>query len=180
MDESPPLLTPEPGWSPAPELGIYRPERSFLANDDRRLRLAYWLRDADRAFVGKVWFGPCAEGPPLSAHGGSLAAVLDDAMGRSLWVAGYRVVAGTLEFKLRSRTPLLEVHHIETRLLREQGRKVFAEGRITGLDGSLRAEGTGTFVKITAQAFATEMERLKAAGHPVWTAGLEVPQDGTS
>jgi acyl-coenzyme A thioesterase PaaI-like protein len=180
MDESPPDLTPEPGWSAAPDLGVYRPERSFMSNDDDRLRLSYWVREEDRAFVGKVWYGPRAEGPPLSAHGGSLAATLDDAMGRGLWVAGYRVLAGTLEFKLRSRTPLYEIHHIETRMVREEGRKVFTEGRITARDGTLRAEGTGTFVKITAEVFAAELERLRAAGFPIWNTDLRAPEDESS
>lgn len=173
MDESPPELTPEPGWIPAPDLGIYRPERSFLADDDRRIRLAYWTREADGVFVGKVWFGPYAEGPPMCAHGGSLAAVLDDAMGRSLWVAGYKVLAGTLEFKYRSRCPLGEVHRIETRLIRHEGRRLYAEGSILAEDGTVRTEGTGTFVQITARHFAAEMETLEAAGYPVWTSALE-------
>ena len=174
MDEPPPELTPEPGWTRAPDVGVYRPERSFLADDDRRIRLAYWTRDEDRAFVGKVWFGPHAEGPPMCAHGGSLAAVLDDAMGRSLWAAGYRVLAGTLEFKYRSRCPLLRVHRIETRLVRHEGRRLYTEGAILAEDGTVRTEGTGTFVQISEEAFTSEMEKLKAAGHPAWITGQEL------
>lgn len=173
MDTTAPELTPEPGWLPVPDVGVYRPERSFLADDAHRIRLRYWTREADQAFVGKVWFGPHAEGPPMCAHGGSLAAVLDDAMGRGLWAAGYRVLAGTLEFKYRSRCPLLEIHHVTTRLVRHEGRRLYTEGAVLAADGTVRTEGTGTFVQISAEAFAAEMRRLEAAGLPAWRTGAE-------
>ena len=37
--------------------------------------------------------GPPIEGPPGHAHGGSMAAVLDEAMGAAAWMEGHLVVA---------------------------------------------------------------------------------------
>jgi hypothetical protein len=72
---SPPELAPEPGWVPCPDVGVYRTEHNFVSGDPdgQRIRIAYWQREKDQAYVGKVWFGINAEGPPLSAHGGSVA-----------------------------------------------------------------------------------------------------------
>lgn len=166
----PPVLEPEPDWRPAPELGIYRRERNFVSGEPegQRLRVRFWVRDGDAAFVGKVWFGPQAEGPPLCAHGGSIAAVLDDAMGRGVWVAGHMVLAGRISVEFRSRVPLGAVHLVEAVVERAEGRKVHSRGRLLDASGRELASSEGLFVRIDASHFEEERRRLEAMGHPVW------------
>ncbi len=167
-------LTPDSGWIEAPELGVYRQPFSFVTGDPEgdRLRVRYWTRSEDLAYVGKVWFGPRAEGPPLCAHGGAIAAVLDDCMGRCLWVAGHKVLAGKLEFSYRSRTPLLAVHSLEAKVDRIEGRKVFAVCNLKSLDGTLRASGSGLFIQIDETHLESEKAKLQQAGHPTWSTEL--------
>ena len=83
--------TSEVGWTPIDPLGSVGTGRSFVSGepDGDRLRVCYYRRDRDGALVGKIWFGPGAEGPPGHAHGGSMAAVLDEAMGAGAWLAGH-------------------------------------------------------------------------------------------
>lgn len=76
-------------WEPIdPFRAISRPFFVSGDADDDRLRVAYFRRNEDDALLATVWFGSKAEGPPHHAHGGSIAAVLDEAMGASAWICG--------------------------------------------------------------------------------------------
>lgn len=91
-------LAPEPGWA---ALGDWpfphgKPGR-FVVGDDTQTRFAIrYYRDADDAdrLHGKIWFGPGTEGPPLHAHGGAMAAVLDELVGVLCWASGRAVLDG--------------------------------------------------------------------------------------
>ncbi len=130
--------------------------RSFLAGphlDDEIIRLRWYVRESDDALVGKIWFGPGAQGPPGHAHGGSMAAVLDEALGSSCWVAGHAVVAAELTTKFRTMLPLGEVVTAEAWVDRTDGRKIHPRGRIVGDDGTVFAEATGLFIELDRGKF---------------------------
>ena len=96
-----PDLGPEPGWIEFEQTKVG--ERTFASGEDRiELRL---YADGD-GLSGKVWFGPEAEGPPGHAHGGSIATVLDQAMGHCAWYKGHPCVAGQFTVQFRSMAPL--------------------------------------------------------------------------
>ena len=82
--------------------------RSFVGGetDKERLIVQYYIRKEDKRFYSKVYFGEKAQGPPFHAHGGSMAAVLDEAMGLGAWVASKSVVAANLniEYKRNAKT----------------------------------------------------------------------------
>lgn len=143
-------LSPEPGWSEFPPAQGMGGQRSFVSGDPHgdRLRAQYYRRDEDDAWVGKVWFGPGAEGPPEHAHGGSIAAVLDEAIGGAVWMSGHLAVAATLTLHYRNMLPLGTVAVVEASLERVEGRKVHARGAINGPDGQLFCEAEGIFIKL--------------------------------
>ena len=62
---------------------------SFVSSDKKSesLQVKYYLRKSDNHVIAYAWFGPKAEGPPNYAHGGSIAAVLDEAMGAVPWAS---------------------------------------------------------------------------------------------
>ncbi len=131
---APAALDPEPGWLP---LGDWpfptgKPGR-FVSGDDSgtRFRLRYY-RDADdpQCMHGKVWFGPGAEGPPNHAHGGSQAAMLDEAAGMAAWSSGIPVVAATLTTHFKRMLPLGKVIEMESRVVARQGRRVTIEAKL--------------------------------------------------
>lgn len=159
-------LQPESGWEPCSLAGVFRPEHNFVSGDPRgsRIRVGYWLRSEDQVFVGKVWFGPDAEGPPLCAHGGAVAAVLDDTMGRAAWVAGFPVLAGGLEFRFLKRVPLGETLFLEGRIGERDGRKVTTEGFLRTPGGELLTRAEGLFLQVEATHFEAELRRLEEAG----------------
>ncbi len=153
MDLSP-NLDPEPGWRElVPPQAVAG--RSFVSGDRQghRLRVRYFARE-DGSLAAKAWFGPGAEGPPGNAHGGSLAAVLDEAMGAAAWFAGHAVVAANLHLKFRRMVPLGTVVLASTRLTTVDGRKVRTAGMLRSLDGAITyCKAEGLFIKVDAERF---------------------------
>ncbi|MDX1746790.1 MAG: PaaI family thioesterase [Halobacteriales archaeon] len=135
--------------------------RSFLAGphpDDEIVRLRWYVREADGALVGRVWFGPGAQGPPGHAHGGSMAAVMDEALGSACWVAGHAVVAAELNTRFRNMLPLGGVYTAEAWVERVDGRKITTRGHILDAEGTIYAEATGLFIEMGESTFAALKE----------------------
>lgn len=148
------LGTSEPGWDPLEPLAP-QSMRSFVSGDPsgQRLRVRYFRRGDDGALVGRVWFGPDAQGPPGHAHGGSMAAVLDEAMGAGAWLAGHTVVAARIGVSFRAMLPLGTIALVETWVESVDGRKVTTRGRLSGPGGDVFAESDGLFVAIALEKF---------------------------
>ncbi len=133
-----------------------------------RLRVRYFRRRSDGAMIAKAWFGPGSEGPPGHAHGGSIAAVLDEAMGLAAWVAGHAVVAGRLTTTFRAMLPLNREYTVEAWIERCSGRKITTKCHLT--DGEqIYAEGEALFVKLDAEKLSILFDEARS------DAGDEVP-----
>ncbi len=157
-----PDLSPEDGWTEIQLAQRLAGCRSFVSDDPEqdRLRVRYFCRDTDEAIVGRAWFGPGAEGPPGHAHGGSLAAVLDEALGAAVWAAGHAVLTGELTVKYLRAMPLGTVATIETWLSSVNGRKVVAGGHLIGDSGVIHCRAESTFVKLNPKTFTNQKERM--------------------
>ena len=107
-------LTPEPGWRPLTPFWESMGTRSFVSSDDDpdRIRVRYFAAD-DGTVWARAVFGPGAEGPPGHAHGGALAALLDEAMGMAALATGRIVVAARIEVDFRALVPLGDVVTVE-------------------------------------------------------------------
>lgn len=151
-----PAVVVESGWSPiSTPVRTPRPPAFLRGGPSRgRLRVAWFQRDEDRAVVGRVWFGPGTEGPPGHAHGGSIAAVLDEAMGAAVWHAGHPVVAANLSVDYRAMLPLGTDARFEAWVTAVEGRKIRAAGRILDADGRAFAEGTGLYIELRPEQLA--------------------------
>lgn len=86
------------------------------------------------------------QGPPGHAHGGSLATLLDEAMGIAAWYGGHRVLAVNLTIDFRRAVPLHETITVRGWIERAEGRKVYTSGELTLPDGTVAVEATGLFV----------------------------------
>jgi acyl-coenzyme A thioesterase PaaI-like protein len=117
-----------------------------------------YFRDRGGRLVGRAWFGPGAEGPPEHAHGGSVAAVLDEAMGAAAWMAGYPVVAARLSVDFRRMLPLGTDCLLEAWVDGVEGRKVQVRGRLTGEGVELFAEAQGLFIQLDEERLARLVE----------------------
>ncbi|MBI2834146.1 MAG: PaaI family thioesterase [Acidobacteria bacterium] len=143
-------LPGEAGWTPVDPFPPRVGEGSFVSgrSDGSLLLVRYFRRDADGALVGKVRFGPKAEGPPGCAHGGSAAALLDEAMGAAAWLSGLAVVAARLCVDFREMMPLLTEATFEARVDKVDGRKVETTALLHDGRGRTYAEATGLFITL--------------------------------
>lgn len=142
-------------WIPVVPFPGAGTRRTFVSGDpdDARLRVEYFRRGDVGALVARVWFGPGSEGPPGYAHGGAVAAALDEAMGAAAWLAGHVAVAARIVINFRELVPLGLTGVIETGVDTVDGRKVTVRARLLDAD-RLLAEGEGLFVVLTADQIA--------------------------
>ena len=161
---APPVVA-EPDWTPFRPFRLEAGRGTFVSGDEPgdRLRVAYFERPAPPRLVGRAWFGSGAEGPPGHAHGGSIAAVLDEAMGAAIWLEGRIVVAVRLVTDFRRMLPLGTDARLEAWVAGGERRKVEARGRLTGEDGTLFAEAEGVFVEVDPTRFRDLLERAARA-----------------
>jgi len=173
---TPPPVRADPDWRPLDPFRIEGGRGSFVSGDPEgeTLRVAYFRRAGDGRLVGRAWFGPGSAGPPGHAHGGSMAAVLDEAMGAAAWMAGHIAVAGRLETDFRAMLPLGTDALLEAYVERREGRKVWTAGTLRGDDGTLYAEARALFVRLdvdrdrallarAAKAMGRELDEVLAA-----------------
>lgn len=148
-------MLPPPGCTPTDPFFGPRPTRAFVQGEpgNDRLRVEYFRREADNALVATAWFGPGAEGPPRRAHGGAVAAVLDEVMGTAAWHAGHPVVVARLTIDMRAMIPLPSDTIVETEVVSINGRKIVTRGRMTAGD-TLLAEGEALCVTLTQEQIA--------------------------
>ncbi len=129
------LLQGEQGWEAFNAPALIGDSLRFVSGDltGKRFRMRYF-RDQSKNLVARVWFGPEAEGPPGHAHGGSMAAVLDEVLGLAGWASGHAVVVGNLNISFRNLLPLQTVVQVESEVVSVKGRKIMVHGRIFGPD----------------------------------------------
>jgi len=135
-------LNGEDGWTPFDAPALVGETLRFVSGDrtGNRFRMRYY-RNQEQNLVARVWFGPVTEGPPDHAHGGSIAAVMDEVLGLAAWAAGHRIVVGNLNISFKALLPILTVVQVETEVVSVEGRKVMVHGRICSLDGTVYASG---------------------------------------
>ena len=105
-----------------------------------------WFLMEDGSIRAEHTFTIHEQGPPGFAHGGALAAVLDEAMGMAVWGRGHRVVAVQLEVEYHRPVPLHTPVVVEARIT-DRGRwGIRAEGRLT-VNGKIAAVARGIYVE---------------------------------
>jgi acyl-coenzyme A thioesterase PaaI-like protein len=121
----------EAGWEEFDAPSLVGETLRFVSGDPEgnRFRIRYY-RDAEKHLHARIWFGPETEGPPGHAHGGSVAAVMDEALGLAAWAAGYAIVVGNLNVSFRNMLPIQKVVTLESRVVSAQGRKIMVHGKI--------------------------------------------------
>lgn len=129
--------------------------------NDGGMKLTFEQDNARRRIVGRFILGERYQGGGGMAHGGIIAVLLDEAMGK---VCRFREVrAVTAELKVNYLKPLdvrkeIVVEGFEREM---KGRNLFLAGEIRNAAGDLLATGEGRFVVISRPDGA-QSEELKA------------------
>lgn len=111
-----------------------------------RIRISYFRKAGDDHLFARVWFGPGAEGPPLHAHGGAMAAVLDEAMGGVCWMNDHQVLAARISVTFLRPLPLDTHTAVDAWIVAVDGRKLSVRSRLLDANGEIVAEGDGLFI----------------------------------
>lgn len=144
-------LTRRKGWVPFDAPALVGSSLRFVSGDPdgQRFRVRYY-RKPDQSLVARIWFGPETEGPPGHAHGGSLAAVLDEVLGLSAWAAGHAIVVANLNVNFRCLLPILQVVQVDTEIVSVDGRKVLVRGKVWDGEEKVYAEADCLCIEIQA------------------------------
>jgi acyl-coenzyme A thioesterase PaaI-like protein len=142
-------LAGEPHWSPVHHPALLKGRPSFLKNQPPGgLQYRYYTGPERGVLWARAWFGPLTEGPPGHAHGGSMAAMLDELVGGAAWLAGHPVVAATLNVRFRHMLPVDTVVTGHGAVSSASGRRVRVVGSLSGPDGIVYAEADGIFAEL--------------------------------
>jgi len=115
---------------------------------------------------GTAVFGSAFEGPPGHVHGGFVAAAFDEVLGFAQSTTGSPGMTGTLTIRYRKPTPLHTELRFEASVVRVEGRKIFAEGRLYA-GAALCAEADGIFISVDfSRMRALVGERQRAGDEP--------------
>jgi acyl-coenzyme A thioesterase PaaI-like protein len=106
----------------------------------------------DNRIVATVTFNDAYQGPPSVVHGGFVAAVLDEALGRTRHLTEHNVVTGSLQVKYIRPTPVNVELVAEAWIDEIQERKMISRGVLRHGE-VVTAEAEGTFVFLAKDRF---------------------------
>ena len=110
------------------------------------MRLVFDLNFDARRTYGKFVLGPNYAGGAGFAHGGIIAVVLDEAMGKISKLTEERAVTAELSIEYKRPVPVDREIVVEGWQEEEKGRNRFRVGEIRDAEGNLLARGKGRFV----------------------------------
>jgi len=113
-------------------------------------------REGDEAVL-EVSLGPAFGGAPGRAHGGVVAALIDETMGIVLAIHNEAAYTGRLSVTYRAGTPVGETVTCRARLAGREGRKLFMTAEVRAGE-LLCAQGEATFITVDKQRFAAETD----------------------
>ena len=126
--------------------------------DGMRLRLTY---DEERdCFVCRFRLGKRYTGPPGHCHGGIIATILDEAMGKVNKLRHVVALTSEITVNYLKPVPLQQPLRVESREVKVKGRKHINMAEILNKQGEVLARGQGLFIAIDAnRMFAKFVDR---------------------
>jgi len=115
------------------------------------MKLAFELDHAQRRSRGRFQFGPDLQGGNRTLHGGIIAVVLDEAMGKLTRLAGVRAVTAELNIEYLRPIPIQEPVEVEAWEVSRDGRNLHYQGEIRNPEGKPLARARARFVAIATR-----------------------------
>jgi len=104
-----------------------------------------------KRFVCRFRLGKRYTGPPGYCHGGIIATILDDAMGKLCKLRQVVAVTSKMTVEYVKPVPLYEPLRVESREISKRGRRLTHAAEIVGEEGRVLARSKGVFVVIDPQ-----------------------------
>lgn len=113
------------------------------------MKLTFEQDNVNRRIVGRFILGDRYQGGGGFAHGGIIALLLDEAMGKVCRFREVRAVTAELSVEYLKPVAVANEIIVEGREAEAQGRNLFLEGEIRNQAGEILARGKGRFVIIS-------------------------------
>jgi uncharacterized protein (TIGR00369 family) len=124
------------------------------------MRLKFTYDEERDCFVCRFRLGKRYTGPPGHAHGGIIATILDEAMGKVNKLRHVVALTSQITVDYLKPVPLNQPLRVESREVRVRGRHHVNMAEILNSDGEVLARGRGLFIAIDPQKmFAKFVER---------------------
>lgn len=117
---------------------------------------------AEKKVVSRVLFNEAYQGPPACVHGGFVAALMDEALGRTRHLTERHCVTGSLKVDYRRPTPINVPLVVEARIEEIHDRKFVVRGEVMH-DGLVTAQAEGIFVFLDDGKFNALSDGARAA-----------------
>jgi uncharacterized protein (TIGR00369 family) len=126
-------------------------------NNPEGMRLRFTYDEARNCFVCRFRLGKRYTGPPGHCHGGIIATILDEAMGKVNKLR--HVIALTKEIKVEYRkpVPLYQPLRVESREVRVRGRKHTNMAEILNEKDEVLARSEGLFIAVDPQRLMAKL-----------------------
>ena len=116
--------------------------------NDRGMKLTFVQDNVNKRIVGKFVLGEAYQGGGGMAHGGIIAMLLDEVMGKVCRFREVRAVTAELTIQYLKPVRVDEEIVVEGYETEVKGRNLFLVGEIRNNSGVVLAKGTGRFVAI--------------------------------
>jgi uncharacterized protein (TIGR00369 family) len=113
------------------------------------MKLTFEQDNVNRRIVGRFVLGERYQGGANFAHGGIIALLLDEAMGKVCRFREVRAVTAELSVEYLKPVSVEKEIIVEGRETELKGRNLFMVGEIRNVEGEILAKGKGRFVVIS-------------------------------
>jgi len=117
-------------------------------DNESGLKLEFHVNEETRRFVCHFTLPDRFEGPPSHAHGGVIATILDESMGKVSKLRNIVAVTATMQVNYIRPVPLAKPLFTEGWEVGVNGREHFRAAEIRNARGEVLATSTGTFIEI--------------------------------
>jgi len=125
--------------------------------DGMHLRFTY--DEARNCFVGRFRLGKRYTGPPGHCHGGIIATILDEAMGKVNKLRDVVAVTSEMTVNYLKPVPLKHPLRVESREVEVKGRKHINMAEILNEKGEVLARSQGLFIAIDVERMFAKFAR---------------------
>ena len=118
------------------------------------MRLKFILDEERQTFICHFRLGKRYSGPPGHCHGGIIACILDDAMGKVNKLRQVVALTSQMTVNYLKPVPLNQPLRVESREVSVRGRKHVNVAEILNAKGEVLARGKALFIAIDSERFA--------------------------
>jgi uncharacterized protein (TIGR00369 family) len=133
------------------------------------LHLKFTLTPKGKSYICEFSLDENFVGPPGHAHGGIIATILDEAMGKANKLKAKVALTRQMHVDYLRPVPLRQPLVAEGRILRTRGRTLYNQGELRNAKGEVLARSRGKFMTINPEKMFTrelEEERRRHENQP--------------